>query len=90
MAGGKALAAMAVAMPVRSMRPTPETAIGRVAVAYGSAVRATWRAAFSAAVASRPKTHRYGTDGCGTYQRQNDSARALHGVAPVISLNDVR
>jgi hypothetical protein len=45
MAGGNVLAAMTVAMPmpVRSMRRTPETAIRRVAISCGTAVWAVLR-----------------------------------------------
>src|ERR1700732_4044555 len=84
MAGGNVLAAMTVAMPMPmpSMWPAAETIIGRVAISCGAAVWGVLRRRLRAAIASWHKTHRYGANGRGPHHGQDDSARALHGVAP--------
>jgi hypothetical protein len=71
------MTAMAVTMRVETA--ATETSIAHSAILRPSAVRIG--PLVGSAVAARHETHRYGTDGRGAHQGQDDAARSFHVVA---------
>ena len=80
---------MRVAVPVQSVQPVAETAIGHALASHdGTPVEAAHHLAKGpgTAVSSRHKSHRYSADGSTTHHGQDDAARAFH-VQPRSSFN---
>jgi hypothetical protein len=73
--------AVAMPVPVKSMRCAAEAAIGRAAIRL--AVQSRHCRKPGTAVASPHQTHRHGAGGRSTHHGQNDTARAFHVAASV-------
>jgi hypothetical protein len=71
---------MGMAVRVESMRRDTEAAVSDRTIFRPPPVRVGH--SVGSAVAARPETHRYRTDGRSAHQRQDDTARAFHGEAP--------
>jgi hypothetical protein len=72
---------MTVAVPMESVRPVAEAAIGHALASHdGASVEAARHLTkeSGAAVASFDKSHRYSANGAAPHHGQDDAARAFH------------